>query len=90
MKLSQEEFLAPFFQKVTDQAHAVSTKATWALTLIVILLAGINQTWFVGLTVGLFLLSIVLLSGWLGKSNGYVNSIVLAGFTILFQYQLNG
>ncbi|MFO0505595.1 MAG: PAS domain-containing protein [Chryseotalea sp.] len=90
MKLSQEEFLAPFFQKVTDQAHAVSTKATWALIVIVVLLAGINQTWVVGLTVGLFLLSIVLLSGWLGKSNGYVNSIVLAGFTILFQYQLNG
>ncbi|MCZ8355106.1 MAG: PAS domain-containing protein [Cyclobacteriaceae bacterium] len=90
MKLSQEEFLTPFIQKVTDQAHAVSTKATWALTLIAILFASINQTWMVAIAASLVLLLIVLISGWLGKSNGYINSVVFAGFTILFQYQLSG
>jgi PAS domain-containing protein len=90
MNPSSEKELQAYFQKVTDQANGIAKRAAIALFCIGVLLAIFHQTWLVALISGAALLSIFFLPLALGAYNKYLNSLVLAGFTIQFHYQLGG
>jgi PAS domain S-box-containing protein len=90
MSTLSENALFPYYQKVTEQANTVAKRAVLAFFLIGVLLAAFHSTWIAALAVGFFLLGMFFLPSALGNYNRYLNSIVLAAFTILFHYQLQG
>lgn len=82
--------LAPYYQKVTDQANAIAKRATFSFFIIGILLAAFYNTWSAAFFGGIVLLALFFVPLALGAYNRYLNSLVLAGFTIQFHYQLQG
>lgn len=82
--------LAPYYQKVTDQANTIAKRATFTFFLIGIVLAAFYNTWIVAFLGGVVLLSLFFVPLALGAYNRYLNSLVLAGFSIQFHYQLQG
>jgi PAS domain S-box-containing protein len=82
--------LAPYYQKVTDQANAIAKRATFSFFLIGVLLAAFYNTWSAAFVGGVVLLALFFVPLALGAYNRYLNSLILAGFTIQFHYQLQG
>jgi PAS domain S-box-containing protein len=90
MSSLQEDALFPYYQKVTTQAHAVAKRAVVAFFFIGVLLAVVYGTWVAAFAGGVFLIALFYLPVALGTYNKHLNSLVLAGFTIQFHYQLQG
>lgn len=82
--------LAPYYQKVTDQANAIAKRATFSFFLIGVLLAAFYNTWSAAFVGGVVMLALFFVPLALGAYNRYLNSLILAGFTIQFHYQLQG
>lgn len=85
-----DEVLLPYYQKVIDQAHTVARRVVLVFFFIGIVLAAFHSTWIAGFVGGIFLLGLFFIPSALGSYNRYLNSIVLAGFTVLFHFQLHG
>lgn len=84
------EAILPYHQKVTDQANAVAKRAVLIFFFIGTLLAAFHSTWIEALVGGAFLLGMFFIPYALGAYNKYLNSFVLASFTVLFHLQLQG
>lgn len=82
--------LAPYHQKVTDQANAIAKRATFSFFLTGILLAAFYNTWSAALLGGIVLLALFFVPLAMGSYNRYLNSLILAGFTLQFHFQLQG
>ncbi len=82
--------LAPYHQKVMDQANAIAKRATFSFFIIGILLAAFYNTWSAAIIGGVVLLALFFVPLVMGAYNRYLNSLILAGFTIQFHYQLQG
>lgn len=85
-----QEALLPYHQKVIDQADGVAKRAVLSFFFIAILLAAFHSTWLEAMAGGILLLAMFFIPYALGAYNKYLNSFVLAGFTILFHLQLHG
>lgn len=85
-----QEALLPYHQKVINQADGVAKRAVLSFFLIAVLLAAFHNTWVEAMVGGALLLSMFFIPYALGAYNKYLNSFVLAGFTILFHLQLHG
>lgn len=90
MNYSQDEALLPYFEKVTEQANFIAKRAVLLCFFIGLVLAAFHNTWVETLAGGALLLSMFFIPYALGSYNRYLNSFVLAGFTVLFHYQLQG
>jgi PAS domain S-box-containing protein len=85
-----QEALLPYHQKVIDQADGVAKRAVLSFFFIAILLAAFHSTWVEAMAGGALLIATFFIPYALGAYNKYLNSFVLAGFTILFHLQLHG
>lgn len=90
MSHSTQEALLPYHQKVIVQADGVAKRAVLSFFFIAILLAAFHSTWVEAMAGGALLLALFFVPYALGAYNKYLNSFVLAGFTILFHLQLRG
>lgn len=77
-------------QKVANQANTIVTRAVLVFFFAGILLAAFYNTWMVAFISGIALLGSYYLPKAFGTYNRYLNSTVLAAFTIQFHYQLHG
>lgn len=84
------EALLPYHQKVTDQANGVAKRAVLSFFFIGILLAAFHSTWVEAFAGGVLLLGLFFIPSALGSYNKYLNSFVLASFTLVFHLQLRG
>ncbi len=85
-----KEALLPYHQKVADQANGVAKRAVRIFFFIGTLLAAFHNTWIEALVGGALLLGMFFIPYALGAYNKYLNSFVLASFTVLFHLQLKG
>ena len=85
-----KEALLPYHQKVSDQANGVAKRAVLIFFFIGTILAAFHSTWVEALVGGALLLGMFFIPYALGAYNKYLNSFVLAGFTVLFHLQLKG
>lgn len=90
MSVTSEESVFSYHQKVTDQANKVSKLVVFVFLFIALLLSPFHATWTASLTGGLVLVGLFFIPSALGAYNRYLNSFVLAGFTVLFHLQLHG